>query len=765
MSERIALLNWKNKNQDYDISKLVESMLYAGIVEWLQVTTWQVSAWYWFVQVTRDTETFYVLYQNTANIIIDTTWTKKVWVSVDQTKIDDGSNNNIDGTGIGSIATWSSYPATNYIPLASITGGVITDERLLVQHKQIRTKKAIPVDSDSIVNLNAIDGNYVHITGNTTITSFWSVALGVFNICFDSVLTLTHNVTSLILPTGTNINTQAWDTMIIVWEWNGNWRVISYQRKNGSPLVWIVSQVLWDTYIAWEVIDSIWLPLRTWVIQNWKSTIANTTNTTSNAFWRVSTNVYKEWQSFITVTDVILQSITLKLLKTWAPTDNIEVRIYASDRTTQIALSSTIIKGVDITTSLLDYVFLFPNIILTAWTTYFIEISRSQAWDNTNYYSVWSSWNNYASWNRFYFVSSWVSDSTTDLTFSISMGDNSENPNYVYKTNSENINKLWFIWFSKNIASYLGNCSVDINWISDTQSGLEVWQKYYLWLWWASWKTGRTIASSTWAYAWQYLWATTSRRWQVFTTNYLTTISSVQFRFCDMSSNTWIINCKIYGPDKITLIATATNTIDVNTQVWNYPSESFVTFNFTWVTLEANTQYMAVFELLPWTTNQVYVYYVTDPTAYQYWNAWYYDTWTSLWYPQSQDFYFAIYWTEYTFDNNITGIISKTPWTYCIPVWTAISSTKIKIDNITWLMSGLIITPTIWTSPYIYKNTTWNNLILSITWGTISIIEISRDNITYYTTAVATNTFVVLGINDYVKITYTVKPIIKAFTI
>lgn len=84
-------------------------------------------------------------------------------------------------------------------------------------------------------------GDTVHITGTTTITSFGTStsANGLLRIViFDGALTLTHNATSLILPTGANITTAAGDSAEFVCENTalGYWRCTGYQRKDGTPL-------------------------------------------------------------------------------------------------------------------------------------------------------------------------------------------------------------------------------------------------------------------------------------------------------------------------------------------------------------------------------------------------------------------------------------------------------------------------------------------------------------------------------------------------
>ncbi len=89
-------------------------------------------------------------------------------------------------------------------------------------------------------NIAGATGMFVHITGATTITAFGTAAAGVQRtLRFDEALTLTHNATSLILPTGANILTVANDTLTALSEGSGNWRVIDYQRADGTPLVGI----------------------------------------------------------------------------------------------------------------------------------------------------------------------------------------------------------------------------------------------------------------------------------------------------------------------------------------------------------------------------------------------------------------------------------------------------------------------------------------------------------------------------------------------
>lgn len=109
--------------------------------------------------------------------------------------------------------------------------------------KDISEAKGADVASAGTTTIWVTDGNFIHITGTTTITSFGTAqqAGDERTIVFDGALTLTHNATSLILPTGANITTAAGDTAIVRAETTANARVIAYLRKSGAA---ITSQVL-----------------------------------------------------------------------------------------------------------------------------------------------------------------------------------------------------------------------------------------------------------------------------------------------------------------------------------------------------------------------------------------------------------------------------------------------------------------------------------------------------------------------------------------
>lgn len=76
------------------------------------------------------------------------------------------------------------------------------------------------------------------VTGTTGITAFTLGNNKMALLRFAGILTLTHNATTLILPTGANIVTEADDTALITTDGSGNVRVIGYWRKSGAPLAY-----------------------------------------------------------------------------------------------------------------------------------------------------------------------------------------------------------------------------------------------------------------------------------------------------------------------------------------------------------------------------------------------------------------------------------------------------------------------------------------------------------------------------------------------
>lgn len=126
------------------------------------------------------------------------------------------------------------------------------------------------IASAGTTDLGSVASQNVTVTGTTTITSFGTVAAGTFRrVTFSGALTLTHNATSLILPTGTNITTVAGESLEAVSLGSGNWRVTSYQRgTNGIIDLGVTgaagTNVTWSTIPTWvKRVTVMWADIST----------------------------------------------------------------------------------------------------------------------------------------------------------------------------------------------------------------------------------------------------------------------------------------------------------------------------------------------------------------------------------------------------------------------------------------------------------------------------------------------------------------------
>lgn len=134
MSLKVSLLSGRKGNKDKVLS-VFKNILREGVINGGLVTTNSVAPGEFLIKVTRTNttpnETFFVYVEITTAETIDTSGSKKVWLEIAQAKINSTELNATDGTGVAELKTGASYPSSGvyYIPLASITGGSITDAR------------------------------------------------------------------------------------------------------------------------------------------------------------------------------------------------------------------------------------------------------------------------------------------------------------------------------------------------------------------------------------------------------------------------------------------------------------------------------------------------------------------------------------------------------------------------------------------------------------------------------------------------------------
>lgn len=136
-----------------------------------------------------------------------------------------------------SLKDWSTTASSN-----SPSGSTAISNNLDDNLRQIQTVVRYLAASDTIASATTTDlgskeATFLTVSGTTTITGLGTVSAGIYKwVVFSGALTLTHNGTSLILPTGANLTTAAGDTALFLSLGSGNWRCLSYTRATGLTI-------------------------------------------------------------------------------------------------------------------------------------------------------------------------------------------------------------------------------------------------------------------------------------------------------------------------------------------------------------------------------------------------------------------------------------------------------------------------------------------------------------------------------------------------
>lgn len=137
-------------------------------------------------------------------------------------------------------------PPGDYLPgSGSITTSVAFAATATMAGAAFNEAKGTDIASAATTDIGAATGNFVDVTGTTTITALGTVQAGTQRtVRFAGALTLTHNAVSLILPTGANITTAAGDVATFRSLGSGNWVCVAYTRASGLALATSLSSYM-----------------------------------------------------------------------------------------------------------------------------------------------------------------------------------------------------------------------------------------------------------------------------------------------------------------------------------------------------------------------------------------------------------------------------------------------------------------------------------------------------------------------------------------
>jgi len=137
---------------------------------------------------------------------------------------------------ITSFEAWSATPGSNQPDDTDTASNLAENLRTIQAEVKEWLASAGTLDFTSSTDLSTVGSNYIAVSGTATVvTSFGILAAGIEKtLYFNAAHTLTHNATSLIIPTGANIVCAAGDVGKFVSLGSGNWRCTSYTRASGQ---------------------------------------------------------------------------------------------------------------------------------------------------------------------------------------------------------------------------------------------------------------------------------------------------------------------------------------------------------------------------------------------------------------------------------------------------------------------------------------------------------------------------------------------------
>lgn len=125
------------------------------------------------------------------------------------------------------------------VPVGALQNGMIArfvyDGTDLILLNVRAYNKGADIATAGTVNLDTATGDYVRLTGTTTVTAI-TLSEGQERTCHCNAAFILTNGASLILPTGANITTAAGDVFVVRGEASSVVRIVAYMRADGTSL-------------------------------------------------------------------------------------------------------------------------------------------------------------------------------------------------------------------------------------------------------------------------------------------------------------------------------------------------------------------------------------------------------------------------------------------------------------------------------------------------------------------------------------------------
>lgn len=152
------------------------------------------------------------------------------------------------------VFSWSD-PEGNLLFSITEAGPVVPSNVTLTAGNAVNMAKGADIASAATIDLTNATGNWVNVTGTTTITAI-TLSAGLQRLVrFTGILTLTNGA-SLVLPSAANITTAAGDYALFIGDASGVVRCAYFSRATGVPVGPAAAGTLTGTTLASNVVTS-----------------------------------------------------------------------------------------------------------------------------------------------------------------------------------------------------------------------------------------------------------------------------------------------------------------------------------------------------------------------------------------------------------------------------------------------------------------------------------------------------------------------------
>lgn len=392
--QRIWRLNGENITYDYDFTSLDNALIEPGFIDWFEITDSKIQKWKALIKVKRDNKNIMINFESDEIINVDLSKNMKIFIEIEQEKIESWFTNNPDWSWIANIKIQENYPIINtFLKIAEIENSQIIDKREFIKIKENfnltnqwnefnEANQLVKLDENGeLPELNAsklqirnfssekfIAWEKIATKNPVYIKNNWEIAIATAKVQEKS------DIIGFAKNSG-----EKWEEIEVIFSWKAD------------IFDWLS---VWKNYFLWDASENYWMK----IIQN----------NTNHSLKDLNIN-YLNWtdsskylaQNFNITEKISLWKILLRLAKVWSLSFGIKVKIFKKSDNSLIAESTNIVNSSEIQTNFLNKEFIFSGESLDLWEYYIRIEDEKDAYSSTDVV-LWATVNSAISWNNWY---------------------------------------------------------------------------------------------------------------------------------------------------------------------------------------------------------------------------------------------------------------------------------------------------------------------------------------------------------------------------